>query len=340
MDRRTMVMLGGLVAIVAAEAAGQAPAPRQRVEEVRIIRGGAGGDADVQMAGDVMIAVPDVPWMALGGTPEAVLEEAVKGAPFTADAVTDSTQTLSDGNRIVRNATTSLARDGEGRTRREQAVRARFSAGGTPAEPGRIVTIADPVAGERYLLDPDKRTARKLPRMFVRPDYPGAPPPPPLPPPPPPVGALEPPAPPPPPPPPPDGRSVRFPREVEVIAAPGGDVMQWSSDDVKVEELGTRDIEGVQATGTRRVVTIEAGAIGNEQPIQIVSERWYSPDLKTVVLTKRSDPRTGEHTYRLTNIVRGEPDPSLFQVPADYTVETAPAPGVRIERRRRQPEQP
>lgn len=200
MDRRTVVMLGGLLATVAAEAAGQAPAPRERVEEVRIVRGGPGGDADVQMAGDVLIAGPDVPWMALGGTPEAVLEEAVKGAPFTADAVTDSTQTLSDGNRIVRNATTSLARDGEGRTRREQTVRARFSTGGEPPDvPGRIVTLADPVAGERYLLDPDKRTARKLPRVFFRQAGPGAPPPPP---PPPPLSSSAPPPPPPPPPPP------------------------------------------------------------------------------------------------------------------------------------------
>lgn len=339
MNRSRVVILGGLLAVTATEALAQAPAapaPRQpRVEDVRIIRGGPGGDADLQMRGDVFV-VPDMPWVAMAGMPEAVLEDAVKGAPFTADAVTESTQTLSDGNRIVRNATTSLARDGEGRTRREQAVRARFSAGGEPPDvPGRIVTIADPVAGERYLLDPDKRTARTLPKMFIRHDGQGAPPPPPPPPP-----APSAPPPPPPPPPPPGDAPARVVREMQVIAAPGGDVMQWSSDDVKVEELGTRDIEGVQATGTRRVVTIEAGAIGNEQPIQIVSERWYSPDLKTVVLTKRSDPRTGEHTYRLTNIVRGEPDPSLFQVPADYTVDTAPAPGVRIERRRRQPEQP
>lgn len=76
-----------------------------------------------------------------------------------------------------------------------------------------------------------------------------------------------------------------------------------------------------------------AWASVNEQPIHIVSERWHSPDLKTVVLTRRSDPRTGEHTYRLTNIVRGEPDPSLFQVPADYTVERNREPQFRFERR-------
>jgi hypothetical protein len=78
-------------------------------------------------------------------------------------------------------------------------------------------------------------------------------------------------------------------------------------------------IEGVQAEGTRTTLTIPAGAIGNDLPIQVVSERWYSPELQTVVMTKHSDPRMGDTTYRLTNINRNEPAPSLFQAPADYT---------------------
>jgi hypothetical protein len=87
------------------------------------------------------------------------------------------------------------------------------------------------------------------------------------------------------------------------------------------EDLGTQVIEGVTALGTRVTTTIPAGAIGNEQPIQITSERWYSPDLQTVVLSKLNDPRIGETTHKLTNITRGEPDPTLFQVPAGYTVQ-------------------
>lgn len=331
-------MAAGVVfALTVSAAVAQPPAAApgtRRVEEVRIIRGGPGGGPDA----DVLLGGPDLPWIAMGGEPGAVLDDTVKDAPFTAEAVTESTQTLSDGNRIVRNVTTSMARDGQGRTRREQPVRARFfSSGQGDSTPGTMVTITDPVSGQRYLLDPEKRTARTLPRMFFRnagrdvlvenkeggtfdikvhrlPDEGAAPP-----------------LPPPPPPPPADGaRWVA--RDVESMTIPDG-VMQWTSDDVKVEDLGQRDIEGVVATGTRRVVTIEAGAIGNELPIQIVSERWYSPELKTVVLTKRSDPRMGEHTYRLTNIVRGEPDPSLFQVPGDYTVQAAPEPRVQIERR-------
>jgi hypothetical protein len=95
----------------------------------------------------------------------------------------------------------------------------------------------------------------------------------------------------------------------------------------------------LQAEGTRITTTIPAGDIGNEQPIQIVDERWYSPELQVVVMTRHSDPRFGETTYRLTNIQRGEPSASLFQVPSDYTVKEVPGAGggVRTFRRKLAP---
>ncbi len=86
------------------------------------------------------------------------------------------------------------------------------------------------------------------------------------------------------------------------------------------EDLGTSTIEGVTATGTLTTTTIPAGAIGNLQPIKVVSEEWFSPELKVLVLTKHSDPRTGETVYRLVNIVRAEPDASLFVVPAEHNL--------------------
>lgn len=67
-------------------------------------------------------------------------------------------------------------------------------------------------------------------------------------------------------------------------------------------------------------MTIPAGQIGNERPIEIVSQRWYSPELQTVVMTRNADPRTGETVYKLTGISRAEPPHSLFEVPPDYTV--------------------
>jgi hypothetical protein len=91
--------------------------------------------------------------------------------------------------------------------------------------------------------------------------------------------------------------------------------------DVRTEPLGTKEYEGVRAEGTRTIATVPAGAIGNVRPIEIVGERWYSPDLRVVVFSRRADPRFGETIYRLTSITRTEPDASLFEVPADYKLE-------------------
>jgi hypothetical protein len=100
-----------------------------------------------------------------------------------------------------------------------------------------------------------------------------------------------------------------------------------------MENLGSKVIEGVEATGTRSTVTIPAGEMGNEKPMAIVTERWYSAELNVVVMTRHSDPRGGESTFRLTQISRGEPERSLFEVPADYTVkEGGPLHHFKMER--------
>jgi hypothetical protein len=88
----------------------------------------------------------------------------------------------------------------------------------------------------------------------------------------------------------------------------------------KTEDLGKQSFWGVEAAGTRETSTIEAGAIGNDRPIAVISERWYSADLQTVMMTRHSDPRTGDETFRLSNVRRGEPGPDLFMVPPGYTV--------------------
>ena len=89
---------------------------------------------------------------------------------------------------------------------------------------------------------------------------------------------------------------------------------------VSREDLGERVVEGVTAPGTRTTIVLQTGTVGNEQPIAILSEQWFSPDLQVLVSIRHSDPRGGETTFRLTNIVRAEPDRSLFEVPADYTI--------------------
>ncbi len=304
----------------------------------------------------------------------------VKGAPYAATATSETTQTLMDGNRIVRSASTRLARDGEGRTRQERSDGS--------------IYLHDPAAGKAWLLRPKDKVAIELPRpprvhvggdnlphahspeemrswadamrqwahefsarwraeapearregtravpapaatdsrvIVVRapkgegaaaerdvrvevvpagevppPPRPGMAPMPPMPPMPPSMAPL------------PPGSldhlplAARMPREGGVVTA-----------------LGKRDFDGVSADGTRTAWTIPAGRIGNEKPIEIVSERWYAPDLMLVVQTRYFDPRSGESVYKLTQLKRGETDAALFKVPSDYTVR---APRERRER--------
>jgi hypothetical protein len=273
----------------------------------------------------------------------AVESRITPGAPYAADSVTESVQVLSDGNRIARKTTTRVYRDSEGRTRREQ-----LSATGEVQS----VSISDPVAGSMFVLNPAAKTAHRngvimtSPTGFatasVAPGSSGT------------VTALrtpdgatrvmasE-----------PSAEVVRR-REVETQAvtaaaaggggrggatagsyagtvvypaegvalprsvAPGGFASGGGT--VNKEDLGSQVIEGLFATGTRTTTTIAAGSIGNEQPILIVSEQWFSADLKVLVMTKHSDPRSGETIYRLTNVVQAEPARSLFEVPADYAI--------------------
>ena len=266
----------------------------------------------------------------------------VKGAPYSADAVTETTQTLADGNRIVRKNTSQVYRDGEGRTRREHTISV-VGPFATEGDPPRTIFIHDPVASTSYILDPRSRTARKVgvTRTFERMI---------------------------------DG--ARFKAEAlahaqakapageagggqaanaqepkqrvrssgYVYATPGGagahhggpDVMFYRHEgaEPKIEKLASQVIEGVVAEGQKVTHTIPAGAVGNEQPINIVDERWYSPELQTVVMTRHSDPRSGETVFRLTNINRTEPARTLFEVPSDYTVRDVPS-GVNTFRRKR-----
>jgi hypothetical protein len=259
----------------------------------------------------------------------------VKGAPYSAQAVTESVQTLSDGNRIVRKNTAQLYRDGEGRTRREQTV-GYFGPFATSGEETQTVFINDPVSGFSYILEPSTRTARKLPRTELRFKVEGD------------AAAA--------------GKAAqeavrKFEIERTYARVPGGEAQvsgtavivagppapnggeatfarTGSKVEAKKEKLEARTFDGVKAEGERSTVTIPAGEIGNEQPIEIVDERWYSPELQVVVMTRHSDPRYGETTYRLTNISRTEPSSSLFQVPSDYTLKDASAPGTFRRMRR------
>jgi hypothetical protein len=222
---------------------------------------------------------PPIDHVMILGAEEGFELKTVKGAPYQAEAVTEVVQTLADGNRIARKTTATVARDGEGRVRRESRL---AGLGPVPAGEGpRLVFVHDPVAHTGFVLHADEKIARRLP-------------------------------------PPPDGE------DDGPDHGPGKGLKMRRHEkrfpEGKKEDLGTQTIDGVEAQGTRTTHTIPAGEIGNERPLQIVRERWYSPELQTVVMSRSSDPRMGETTYRLTNIQRAEPDKSLFEIPEDYKV--------------------
>jgi hypothetical protein len=203
----------------------------------------------------------------------------VTGAPFSASFSTETKQVLADGNQIQRSNTGTVARDSQGRTRRDMTLTGIALLAGSNQGSPHVVMINDPVAGSQYILDVDQKIVRK---MQLR-----------------------------------QGGAKRNGTE-------NAPATRWraqaDSSHVTTTSLGTQTINGVLAEGTRTTRTIPAGAIGNSNAMVITVERWYSPDLQTVVMMKRSDPRMGETTFQLTNIQRQEPDASLFQVPADYTV--------------------
>jgi hypothetical protein len=240
----------------------------------------------------------------------AIETRPVINAPYSADIVNESVQVLPDGNRIVHRSAARIYRDSAGRTRRET-----LDANGEVV----LTSITDSTTGTTYMLDAKSHTvgqtkvvahytptekvvtgtatttahsSEPITMTLAMADKQSAE-----------AGAA--------------GHIVIR----EGVAGGGGGTVTHSVvgmplGETSKEDLGQQTVEGVIAKGTRTTTTIAAGTIGNEQPIKIVSEEWTSPDLQVLVMTRHSDPRTGETTYRLTNISRTEPAKSLFEAPS------------------------
>jgi hypothetical protein len=286
------------------------------------------------------------------------MDKIVQGAPFSAEAISESVQMLPDGNKITRRTVSRLYRDSEGRLRREDMPR-QLGIPGAVVEMPPSITITDPVSGVKYTLNPKDRTFRqsetrqiadlkkrmeekikveedrieneetRLKQELARraeeekkqennsiDQTPEA------------ARANE------------EAKARRTAqkenkekqiaerkkqlaeRKAELKAAikEGIEIKPKMDPDPnsKTESLGVQNIEGIEAEGARTTTTIPAGTIGNDLPIEVVYERWYSPELQLVVLSKHSDPRFGVQTYRLTNITRSEQPITLFSPPGDY----------------------
>ena len=89
----------------------------------------------------------------------------------------------------------------------------------------------------------------------------------------------------------------------------------------KTESLGTKISEGVKVAGTRTTFEIPVGQIGNDKAVQVVTEKWYSPELQMTIMSRHVDPLAGEQVFRLVNIKLGEPPAELFNVPKDFKKE-------------------
>jgi len=287
-----------------------------------------------QEKGDVVYRTAGV--VGAGGLSVEVNRAPVVGAPYSATTTNEHVQVLADGNRIVQTSTGTTARDSQGRTRQDTALPAigNLSAANAP----HLVFIQDPIAQKSYTLNLIEKTADVMLMRFegttaagekflIQMD---------------------------------DKEPTVVSGQASAIATQKimtGDAQKTISEQAQVstedpgpqtiaaqkmsvysqkvatgnaqvsrEDLGTQAMEGVVVTGVRMTRTIPAGQIGNEQPINIVTEVWTSPELKTVIMSKRSDPRMGEQTFRLTNITRAEPEPSLFAVPPDFRIVEGPQP--------------
>jgi hypothetical protein len=217
----------------------------------------------------------------------------IRDTAFSAEVQVEAVWPQREGGTTLRKTTYLIYRDGQGRTRRD--LMPDQTSAGTENRP-RISVISDPVASVAYLVDHRTSTARKvaLAGEEVKSE----------------AGAVQ-----------PNKRGT----------APGFiNIGTPNSQSVKTElprerraaeveeQLGEREIGGMLAEGTRFVRTVSIGAPANEKPIEITTEEWYSPELQTVVAITISDPRFGRSEYRLTNIIRGEPSPTLFVIPPTY----------------------
>jgi hypothetical protein len=206
---------------------------------------------------------------------------AVTGEPYSATTETEMSQTLADGTHIDRH--TMMVK-----TYRDSLGRTRTenylvdpAVRNSDSETPQSITISDPVAQVQYALNPHTHVARQLAPMQVR----------------------------------------TMTSTAANVSAPATPARPDTPLKFTRESLGFQTMEGLLVEGTRNTTTIPVGAQGNDRPMEIVSEDWTSKELGIVVLATTSDPRAGTNTRRMTNISRDDPDPSLFQVPADYTID-------------------
>jgi len=253
------------------------------------VRGAQGTIRDgIPLSGSVLVAGP--------GALEEIGGGFVTGQPYSAEQVMEHAQTLLNGTHIDQKREMSLMyRDSEGRTRTERSMFMGLAKPNGTKGPGlRLVHIYDPVAGYSYTLDPQKHIAHRftVPIPSESPKQVRT-----------------------------EGILMPVPTARPAAGKPAGEAAPMQSRQIKRESLGTKVIDGLTVDGTRMTITTPEGVLGNDRPLTRVCDHWRSEELKITILSKCSDPRSGKSVVRVRNIDRAEPDPLLFQVPPDYTIE-------------------
>ena len=319
-------------ALLTATAAAAQTTTSSTTREVHIVGQATAGAAPTWVFGETGGSGAAMHFIAAGNMDGKI----VKGAPYSAEATNETTRTLADGTRIVNKHTTQMARDKEGRTRRENNFANIGPFQNNSGSAPRMVTITDPVAKEVYILNYNDKTARKVkmgePAAFRTEKIEG-------------------------------NRKEIIEEKIQVsvrskaeagahashdvlfnapipalpigpMAMASGTRVAFDANNMKTEKLSPQTMEGLLVEGTRNTHTIPAGTIGNDRPIVSTNESWYSNDLQMVIFSKNTDPQIGETTYRVQNLRRAEPDASLFKIPADFKIVENSAPAVFQMRRK------
>jgi hypothetical protein len=204
----------------------------------------------------------------------------ITGAPYSGDLVDQHTQTLADGTVIT-------DPPGSQHNVRDSQGRTRVEmplvvprTARNGWEP-RLTQITDLVAGFQYVLDDQSKIAHRV-KM--------------------------------------NEKSTRDDRRKFAVLEDGVAKSDQDQHETRLENLGTKTIEGVLAKGIRTTTTWPAGTRYNDRPIVNTQETWFSEDLQEVVYLKLTSLRSGEVVHRLDKVDRAEPDPVLFQPPADYKI--------------------
>jgi hypothetical protein len=236
-----------------------------------------------------------------GGFFDATLEH-ITGRPFSAEQVNEQVRTLADKTHITQTThKIMLYRDAAGRTRIELSFLPPLGAVKVPSP--NFIMITDSVAGYSYILNQHEHVAQRMawPPGARRTSNTGSAP----------SSTTT------------DASQLQRSANsmlTNASAAASTTPSAQPHPEMAEQSLGTRVIEGINAEGTRTTITYPGGSLGNDRPLTVISETWISPELKVTVLLKTSDPQNGDTITKLTNIVQAEPDPLLFQIPADYSV--------------------